>query len=34
LLIAYSSRMTRIVERGWALARSFYHRLRKEVERD
>lgn len=33
LLIAYSSRATRIVERGWALARKFYHRLRKEVER-
>ncbi|HEY4343589.1 MAG TPA: GNAT family N-acetyltransferase [Parvibaculum sp.] len=34
VLIAYSSRMTRIAERGWALARTLYHRLRKEVERD
>lgn len=33
-LIAYSSRATRIAERGWALARKFYHRLRKGVERD
>ncbi|MCE9649354.1 MAG: GNAT family N-acetyltransferase [Parvibaculum sp.] len=33
-LVAYSSRMTRVAEKGWALARTLYHRLRKEVERD
>jgi hypothetical protein len=33
-LVAYTGRMTRLAETGWALARKLYHRLRKEVERD
>nr|RAV93416.1 CelD-like protein [Aerococcus mictus] len=33
-IVSYSARATRLVERGWVLARSIYHRLRKEVERD
>ena len=33
-LVLYSTHMTRIADRAWAVLRQFYHRLRKEVERD
>ncbi len=33
VLIAYSARMTGVLDRAWAQARNIYHRMRKEVER-
>tara|TARA_R110000868_G_scaffold96110_19_gene264418 strand:- start:9417 stop:10703 length:1287 start_codon:yes stop_codon:yes gene_type:complete len=33
-LVLYSVHMTRVADRAWTVLRQFYHRLRKEVERD